>query len=59
MGMNKNRDKDYEWRKKNIVRYELSLNVSTEKDVIRHLKRKDNKRAYIIELIRKDIKNGK
>lgn len=56
MAMNKNRKKEYEWRKQNIVRYDLTLNKEKEKDIIRQLNCVSNKREYIIYLIRKDIK---
>ena len=58
--MNKNRDNEHKWRKKNLVGYNFTLNVETEKDIIEHFNNVDNKRAYLIELIRKDMKkNGK
>lgn len=39
---------------KNIV---LHLNITTDKDIIEHMNRKENKTGYIKELIREDIAN--
>ena len=54
MGKN-NLETTYKWRLENLKRYELTINKITEKDVYKHLEKQKNKRAYIIELIRKDI----
>lgn len=43
------------WERKNLKAISLKLNVKNEADVIKHLDKIPNKRAYIIELIRKDI----
>lgn len=40
---------------KNIV---LHLNITTDKDIIEHMNRKDNKTGYIKELIRADMERG-
>lgn len=49
-------DNFYAWRKKNIKRTTFDLNLETEKDVIDWLDKQANKRAYLIELIRKDMR---
>lgn len=58
MAMNRNRKKDYEWRKANQTRLNFTLNVNNEKDVIEYLNKVENKHAYIVNLIRKDIENN-
>lgn len=40
---------------KNIV---LHLNITTDKDIIEYMNRKDNKTGYIKELIRADMERG-
>ena len=57
--MGRNMEHNYEWKKKNIRRYALTLNRTNEKDVIEHLETKPNKRKYLIEIIREDIKKEK
>ena len=56
--MGRDMDNFYAWRKKNIKRTTFDLNLETEKDVIDWLDKQANKRAYLIELIRKDMKKG-
>lgn len=46
------------WKKKNIKRYEFYLHKESDKDLYEYIEKIDNKRAYLIELIRKDM-NGK
>lgn len=55
MGKNK-LETTYKWRKDNIKRYALDVNIVTNKDVYEHLEKISNKREYLLELIRKDIK---
>ena len=49
-------DNTYAWRKKNLRRYVFDFNRANEKDVCDELDRQKNKRQYVIDLIRKDIK---
>jgi len=46
---------DYAWRKKNLRRYNFTLNKVTNKEIYEHLEMQVNKRDYLIKLIRKDI----
>lgn len=48
-------DNLYKWRKDNQRVFKFELNKTKEKDVIDFLESLENKRAYIIDLIRKDI----
>lgn len=48
-----------EWRKKNIRRIIFDLNRTTEEDVINYLESLENKRQYLIDLVRKDMKKKK
>lgn len=43
------------YNKENIKRVILHFNITTDKDILEHLSRKDNKTGYIKELIRDDI----
>jgi len=43
------------YNKENIKRVILHFNITTDKDILEHLSRKDNKTGYIKELIRADI----
>lgn len=49
-------DNFYDWKRKNIKRYEINLNKETDKEVIEHLDKIPNKKQYLIELIKKDMK---
>ena len=49
-------DNTYAWRKKSLRRYVFDFNRVNEKDVCDELDRQKNKRQYVIDLIRKDIK---
>ena len=53
--MGRDMDNMYKWRKETIKRYELTLHKENDKDVYEKLESIDNKRQYLIELIRKDI----
>lgn len=55
--MGRDMDKMYAWRKLNLKRYSFDLNKVTDKDVYDHLEKQPNKRDYIINLIKEDIKN--
>lgn len=46
------------WEKENLRQYTVKVNKNTERDVYEFLEKIPNKRAYIIELIRKDMKEG-
>ena len=46
------------WEKENLRQYTVKVNKNTERDVYEYLEKIPNKRAYIIELIRKDMKEG-
>lgn len=50
-------DTQYKWRKENLKNYHFDLNKVTDKDVYEHLEKQPNKRAYLIDLIRKDLEN--
>lgn len=54
--MGRDKTKNYEWRKANLKRCDFYLNKTNDKDVIDHLDKQANKREYIINLIREDIK---
>lgn len=56
MAVSKYLDYQYKWRKEHIKRYNFDINKDTEEDVYRWLEKQPNKRAYLIELIRKDMK---
>ena len=59
MTMGKNSlESTYKWRKNNLRQIKFELNVNTDSDVLAYLESKPNKRAYLIELIRKDIANN-
>ena len=45
------------WEKQNIKRYVINLNKTKFNDVIEHLERQPNKQEYLINLIKKDMKN--
>lgn len=53
--MGRNLENEVRWRKENIRRYSFTLNKVTNKDVYEHLEKQKNKRAYLIELIKKDL----
>lgn len=60
MAKGKYLDYQYSWRKEHIKRCNFDLNKDTEEDVYKWLEKQPNKRAYLIDLIRKDMKkNGK
>lgn len=46
----------YSWRRENIQRMAIDFNKNNEKDVLDWLDKIPNKREYIIELIRRDMK---
>lgn len=46
------------YNKKNIRMVTLHLNITTDKDILDFLNRKDNKTGYIKELIREDMKRN-
>ena len=50
-----------EYQKQNIKTVPFRLNINTEADILEWLDRQENKRQYIISLIREDIskKQGK
>ena len=54
--MGRDMENDAKWRRENLVQYILRLNKNNEKDVLEWLNKQPNKRQYLIELIRKDMK---
>ncbi len=44
------------WEKDNLRSYTFKVHKVTDKDICKQLDKQPNKRAYIIDLIRKDIK---
>lgn len=46
-----------EWKKKNVKSIKFYINKDKEKDILEHLEKQQNKRAYLIDLIRKDMEN--
>lgn len=49
----------YKYEKANTVQMAIRLNKKTDADVIAWMDSRDNKRAYILNLIREDIKSSK
>lgn len=54
--MGKDIAKNLEWRKSNTKRFEFYLHKELDKDVYEKLESVPNRRQYLIELIREDIK---
>lgn len=54
--MGRDMENRQKWEKTNLWAATLKLNYATESDVIEHLKKQKNRRQYLIELIREDIK---
>lgn len=48
-----------QYDKKFTIRYNLKLNIKTDKDIIEYLNQIDNKQGLIKELIRKHLDNKK
>lgn len=46
------------YQKEKVVQYSLKMFKNTDDDVIEHLSTLGNKRAYILNLIREDIKKS-
>jgi hypothetical protein len=46
------------YNKENTRNVVLHLNITTDKDILDYLNRKDNKTGYIKELIRADMERG-
>ena len=46
------------YNKENIKGFAFQLNITTDRDIIDHLAKKDNKTGYIKQLIRDDMRNG-
>lgn len=46
------------YNKENIKSLAFQLNITTDRDIIDHLAKKDNKTGYIKALIREDMKKG-
>ena len=46
------------YNKENIKMVTLHLNITTDKDILDYLLKKDNKTGYIKELIREDMKKN-
>lgn len=56
--MGRDMDNNKKWRKDNLKACVLYFHKANDKDVLDHLERQPNKRAYIINLIREDINRG-
>ena len=59
INVGRNMDNMYSWRKKTQKRYEFYVNKETEKDVYEWLESQDNKRQYLIDLIKGDMNGHK
>ena len=46
------------YNEKNIVQVKCGFNKKTDKDILDHLEKQENKTGYIKNLIRSDIKGG-
>lgn len=46
------------YNKENIKMVTLHLNITTDKDILDYLQKKDNKTGYIKDLIREDMKKN-
>lgn len=46
------------WAKDSLINFSIKLNRENDKDIIEHLKTIQNKRQYMLELIRQDINKG-
>ena len=46
-----------DFNKKNYRHYHIKVNLK-EEEIIEHLEKQPNKNKYIIDLVKKDIKNG-
>ena len=58
--MGRNPEKRKKWRKDNLTTpLGIRLNKVTDADVIERLNEQENKRAYILQLIRDDISRNK
>lgn len=56
--MGRNPEKRKQWRLENLVPLGIRLHKVTDADVLEQLNKQENKRAYIIKLIRDDIARG-
>ena len=54
--MGRNKEHYAKWRKETLVQLVLKLNRNNDGDIIEHLNAQPNKRAYLIELIREDMR---
>ena len=48
------------WREKNkdrYKRYEVKINVEDNPDIVEHMEAQANKNQYLMDLIKKDLKN--
>lgn len=54
--MGRDMDKRLKWERDNIRRYIINVHKTNDKDVYNKLESEPNKRAYILNLIREDIK---
>ena len=55
--MGRDMDNRAKWERANIRRYIINVHKTNDKDVYDKLESTPNKRAYILKLIREDIKN--
>jgi len=54
--MGRDKDNHAKWEKENLRSFTLKINRTTEKDVCDYLESQPNKRQYMIDLIRDDMK---
>lgn len=58
MGKNK-LETTYKWRQINIKRYPFEFNLTANKEEYEHFIKQPNKREYLLNLIRKDMKKAR
>lgn len=57
--MGRDREHRNKWEKETIRKYNFGLNKEKDKDVLAHLEKQKNKRQYLIDLIKADMKKKK
>lgn len=53
--MGRDMENRFKWEKDKLIQIAFKLHRDNDKDVIEYLNTKTNKRAYLIDLIRKDM----
>lgn len=51
-------ESNYKYKKENCVQFAIRINKKYDQDVLQKLESVDNKRQYILNLIRKDIESS-